>query len=177
MVKFAFTWAQSEYNQRRKSNTPKSITPCFLVGQYPNCGVAKFLANICLDKDLPPNTLCVTEKKLIKWIIYVIENSYCRFDDKLFKIVQGFPIGTNNAPELANLYLLYFEITFFNRHLKSWRVLSADFQLWLLSYMRFIDDIFVATDDSTSPHTWLYRGVNNDGIFPTKLMGANEKIF
>jgi hypothetical protein len=42
--------------------------------------------------------------------------------------------------------------------------------------MRFIDDIFVATDDSTSPHTWLYRGINSDGIYPTKLMGANGKI-
>ncbi len=69
-----------------------------------------------------------------------MDNSYVTFGERLFKLNRGIPTGTNCAPELTNLYLCYYELTYFHRQLKIWDTLPK------LTYLKDILMIFGLLD-------------------------------
>ena len=87
-------------------------------------------------------------------------------------------MGTNAAPELANFYLLYYEFIHWNKMLKKWRDLSMSRQLFLISYKRYIDDIWVAAYKWSKYMKWMHKTSDPNGIFPSVLRGPDgEEIF
>ena len=84
-----------------------------------------------------------SESELIKMIFWLLDNAFSTFCNKIYRQTTGIPTGTNAAPELTQLYLLYYELSFFCRSLsKGWSNLPADLQTLILTYLRYIDDIF-----------------------------------
>ena len=53
-----------------------------------------------------------------------MDNAYSTFADGLFRHTIGVPTGTNCAPEIANIFLFYYELEFFQQKLSAWNVLS-----------------------------------------------------
>jgi len=76
-------------------------------------------------------------------IFWLLDNAFSTFGNKIYRQTTGIPTGTNAAPELTQLYLLYYELSFFCRSLsKGWSNLPADLQTLILTYLRYIDDIY-----------------------------------
>ena len=101
--------------------------------------------------------------------------------DGLFRQTIGIPTGTNCAPEIANIFLFYYELEFFQQKLSAWNVLSKPMQCVLLSYMRYIDDIFSATSDASmifegSGGFMFGDSAQGTGIFPTAVKKADGSI-
>ena len=70
---------------------------------------------------------------------------------------------------MANLYLLSYELSFFERQTKIWKTLTIERKIFILGYQRFIDDVFHLNGihEKTSS---LYKTKDHDGIFPTELI-------
>ena len=97
--------------------------------------------------------------------------------------MKGVPTGTNSSPEIANLFLLYYELQFFQNKMKSWNTLGPALQSFLLTYSRFIDDIFAVTTDkemtvfdNNDMQSGITFGDGEDGIFPMSLLNKKGEI-
>ena len=97
--------------------------------------------------------------------------------------MKGVPTGTNSSPDIANLFLLYYELQFFQNKLKDWNTLRPELQSLLLTYSRFIDDIFAVTTDkemtvfdNKDMQNGITFGDGEDGIFPMSLLIKNGEI-
>ena len=76
-------------------------------------------------------------KKSIEWLI---NNSYFKFGNTIFRQKIGIPMGTDAAPFIANLHLHQYEYDFIS---KSNNVIKNKFR----HVFRYIDDITVVNDD------------------------------
>ena len=55
---------------------------------------------------------CISDKsKLIEWMEYLIENiyMYIKVGNRVYRQIVGIPMGTDCAPQLANLFLFHFK--------------------------------------------------------------------
>jgi len=88
-------------------------------------------------------TVHFSASKLIEVICYIIDNSYFRFGELVFKQDVGIPIGVDPGPLLANLTLWYYEYLYisnlYKRDYASARKLNKTFRL--------IDDITSINSD------------------------------
>ena len=55
----------------------------------------------------------------------------CKYNDKVYKQIDGTAMGTSVAPPFANLFLFILE-----------RILLLKYKEYILFYKRYIDDIF-----------------------------------
>ena len=51
----------------------------------------------------------VDKSKLIKWMEYLTDNVYIKVGNKVYRQTVGIPVGTDCAPQLANLFLFHYE--------------------------------------------------------------------
>lgn len=83
------------------------------------------------------STLTTTKDSFYEMICFLIDNSYIKIGNHIFRQLKGIPMGTSCSPFLANLYLYAKEYAFLEKLTKteSWRasILSQCF--------RFIDDL------------------------------------
>ena len=56
-------------------------------------------------------TTCINvdKSKLINWMEYLIDNVYIKVGNKVYHQTVGIPMGTDCAPQLANLFLFHYE--------------------------------------------------------------------
>ena len=142
------------------------------INQFPDCTEATWhIGPRTTTKG--DETLLISEHKLIEYMEVVVDNSYVKFGGRLFKLNRGIPTGTNCAPELTNLYLCFYELTYFHRQLKIWDQLSSQHQLALRSFRRYIDDIWIV--GSPEFKQFLYKTPGQDGIYPDRLKTANGR--
>ena len=78
---------------------------------------------------------------MIGWLI---DNTYVRIGDKVFRQVIGIPMGTDCAPFLANLFLFSYEFQWMNEKLKK-----KNFYLLqkFKNCCRYIDDLFAINNN------------------------------
>ena len=81
--------------------------------------------NIKNEYDMDLNTL----DQLLR---LVLNETYCEYNDQFYKQTYGIPMGTPCAPQLANLFLFYFEQNLIKEQCLVWK--------------RFIDDILIIWD-------------------------------
>ena len=114
---------------------------------------------------------------LVDYSTFVIENAFICFGaaKTVYQIVEGFPTGTNAAPEMANIYLLSYEFEYWQRQLPSWHSLKREHQLFLASYSRYIDDIIAIIGTDFNWKTMVYKTDDHDGIFPELLKTRKGK--
>ena len=81
-----------------------------------------------------------TADNICKMIEFLIDNIFVQFGGCLFRQVIGFPMGTNCAPILADLFFFSYENEFLDNMIRSGHRRLA--RLFNLSY-RYIDDLIV----------------------------------
>ena len=126
---------------------------------------------------------------LIAMIQYVVLNIFVYFGERVFKQLHGFPMGINCGVEMADIYLLSYELAFALRQLKKFRasletrsrrstaqpvINEAAFShtlppvlLWLMTTVRYIDDVFmpILRDYDVAQHIYDRRSEGgNDGV-------------
>jgi hypothetical protein len=80
---------------------------------------------------------------IIKALLIILRNNFFTFDGKMFQQKIGIAMGTPAAPQIANLFVAYWEET---------RILPK-VQEHLIFYHRFIDDVFaIFRDNVNSQH-------------------------
>ena len=108
--------------------------------------INKFCARWSNKKDRNPDVIFVDSDTLIKMIAWLIDNTYVRIGDKVFRQVIGIPMGTDCAPFLANLFLFSYEFQWMYEKLKRK-------QFYLLNKFkhccRYIDDLFAINNNKT----------------------------
>ena len=92
--------------------------------------------------------------KFLLLIDLVIDSSVFRFGNKVFRQNIGIPMGTDPAPQMANVYLYHYKAAFMETVTKQDYSKAKKFN----NTSRFIDDLGT---------------LNNDGI----LMKDKEKIY
>ena len=95
-----------------------------------------------------------SKEQIFLLIDLVIDNSFFRLGKKFFRQKIGIPMGVDPAPQMANLYLYYYEAAFMEKLTKQDYSKAKKFN----NTSRFIDDIGI---------------LNNDGI----LVKEKEKIY
>ena len=57
------------------------------------------------------STACVSVRKstLVEWTEYLIDNVYIKVGNSVYRQTIGIPMGTDCAPQLANLFLFHYE--------------------------------------------------------------------
>ena len=57
------------------------------------------------------STVCVSvsKSKLVEWTEYLIDNVYIKVGNNVYRQTIGIPMGTDCAPQLANLFLFHYE--------------------------------------------------------------------
>ena len=106
--------------------------------------INKFCARWSNKKDFKPDVSFLDSETLIKMIAWLIDNTYVRIGDKVFRQVIGIPMGTDCAPFLANLFLFSYEFQWMNEKLKK-----KDFYLLqkFKHCCRYIDDLFAINNN------------------------------
>ena len=108
--------------------------------------INKFCARWSNKKDRNPDVIFVDSDTLVKMIAWLIDNTYVRIGDKVFRQVIGIPMGTDCAPFLANLFLFSYEFQWMYEKLKRK-------QFYLLNKFkhccRYIDDLFAINNNKT----------------------------
>ena len=86
----------------------------------------------------------VDKNNLLDMIKFVIDNTYFRFGNNVYKQAIGIPMGTTCAPYIANLTLFSYEFKFISNKLKSQ---NSNICRDLSMTFRYIDDITVVNDN------------------------------
>ena len=82
---------------------------------------------------------CVSVDKsvLVEWTDYLIDNVYIRVGNKVYRQTIGIPMGTDCAPQLANMFLFYYEYTYMKGLMGKDMYMARRFN----NTVRYIDDL------------------------------------
>ena len=84
-----------------------------------------------------------SKEQIFLLIDLVIDNSFFRFGNKVFRQKIGIPMGVDPAPQMANLYLYYYETAFMEKLTKQDYSKAKKFN----NTSRFIDDLGTLNND------------------------------
>ena len=69
-------------------------------------------AHWSLEPSLWSACVSVDNSKLVEWTNYLIDNVYIKVGFKVYRQTVGIPMGTDCAPQLANLFLFHYKYKF-----------------------------------------------------------------
>lgn len=119
------------------------------------------------------------------WLI--VKHAYVQCGDRVFRQVNGIPMGASCSPRICDMYLLSYEFDFFQQLTRMYvdaiylhtaqEVLRA-----FAFYRRFLDDCFTLTQipllcRSLMSNTQAFRGSDGgivQGIYPTTFLPLND---
>ena len=107
----------------------------------------------------------VMKEEVFKLIDLVIDNSYFKFGDQVFRQCIGIPMGIDPAPQMANLYLYDYEAGFMERLTKQNYGVAKKFHFT----RRFIDDLNTINNDG-----YLEMYHKNGEIYPSEMQLNKE---
>ena len=129
--------------------------------------INKFCARWSNKKDRKSDVIFVDSDTLIKMIVWLIDNTYVKIGDKVFRQMIGIPMGTDCAPFLANLFLFSYEFQWTYEKLKKKK-------FYLLNkfkyYCRYIDDLLLSIIIK------LYVDSNTKFIHPSSILRQMMKM-
>ena len=94
----------------------------------PKKGKSKFL-----DKD-----------EIMEYFNYLLDNIFVKYGDKIFRQIIGIPMGTDCAPDLANLFLFAYEYKYIMDLIDKGK--SDELRLFRFVH-RYIDDLIILNDN------------------------------
>ena len=98
-------------------------------------------------------------KQLIECVNFIIDNSFITYKNEVFRQCIGIPMGTNCAPDVANLFLHAYESLYINHLISTNRSQEA---LQLSNMFRYQDDCIIFNDRGLFGHHW-------KDIYPTEM--------
>ena len=101
-----------------------------------------------------------TKEDIFSMIDLVIDNSFFKFGDKVFRQSNGIPMGIDPAPQMANLYLYYYEAKLMEMLTKENYSAAKKFNYT----RRFIDALHTLNNDGH-----LEESNNMGRIYPQEL--------
>ena len=110
---------------------------------------------------------CVSKTMISDMLDLIVDNAYFSFGDKVYRQTIGIPMGIDPAPQMANLYLHYYEANFME-HLAAEHYSQAK----KFNYTRrFIDDLNTFNNDG------LLEKFNAEGkIYPIEMVLNKENV-
>ena len=84
--------------------------------------------------------LSLSKSKFVEILKFCISNNFIYFDNKLYRQKVGIPMGANYSPNLANLYLHFYESKFMTINVQEHRLAYS------FTY-RYIDDLLAINND------------------------------
>ncbi|KAL3148791.1 hypothetical protein ABBQ38_014199 [Trebouxia sp. C0009 RCD-2024] len=114
------------------------------------------------------------------WLTFLLSNMYVRFGDQIFRQIQGTPMGTNCASNLANFYLTSYELRFLGRLAAVYLDVTLAFLHDLVSCIvraflftaRYIDDLLSISNPYLHHLMYYTQYLHHPrilGIYPTTL--------
>jgi hypothetical protein len=108
----------------------------------------------------------VSRNRLKKWITYLVDNIYVTIGDVFLRQKVGVPMGTNCAPNLANLYLFTYEYEYL-AHLLTQPDSMPLIEKLMLAH-RYIDDVLLFGIDDVE--SILYTTGDVRGLYPKDVL-------
>ena len=87
--------------------------------------------------------MSLDRSKLVELTEYLIDNVYIKAGNNVYRKNIGIPVGTDCAPQLANLYLFYHEYSNMRSLLKNNLCLTKRFA----DTVRYIDDLLTLNNN------------------------------
>lgn len=84
--------------------------------------------------------------ELIKWIDFIVDNSYICYKGEVYRQAIGIPMGTNSAPFMANLFLHLYEYEYIEHLISSGEIQAAQD---LSNIYRYQDDCISFNDNGS----------------------------
>ena len=149
-------------HNKLKTNIRKFILEAFGMKNKMFINVTKEHAYFS-NKRSNSSTVTFTNLELIEAVEYIINNSFIKFNGKIYKQVVGIPMGTSCAPYLANLFLYMYEKAFIEKLITNNKIKEAGL---LKNIFRYQDDLVVFNDKG------YFDTVLNE-IYPSELTLKN----
>ena len=112
-----------------------------------------------------PQEGCYTKERVESMIDILVDNSFFKFGDSVYRQKIGIPMGVDPAPQMANLYLFYYEYTFMEKLAKEDGKIARKFN----NTSRFIDDLITLNNDGV-------LGQRKQDIYPKELVCNKENL-
>ena len=110
---------------------------------------------------------CVSKDMIKDMLDLIIDNAYFSFGDKVYRQTIGIPMGIDPAPQMANLYLHYYEADFMEHLAMEHYSQAKKFN----QTRRFIDDLNTFNNDG------LLGKFNAEGrIYPNEMVLNKENV-
>ena len=84
----------------------------------------------------------VDNSKLVKWINYLIDKVCIKVGSKVYQQTVGIPMGTDCAPQLANLFLFHYEYSYMKILMKKNLCVAKKFN----DTIRYIDALLTVNN-------------------------------
>ena len=107
-----------------------------------------------------------SKDSLLECINYLIDNSFVKYDGCIYRQIIGIPMGTNAAPQVANVYLHVYEYEYIQVLIEK---NDLDSLRRLKDIFRYQDDLIVFNDFG------LIDGILKD-IYPEEMIVNNTNI-
>ena len=78
----------------------------------------------------------VSKSKLVEWTEYLIDNVYIKVGNNVYRQTIGIPMGTDCAPQLANLFLFQYKYLYMKNLMRDNLCMAKRFS----NTVRYIDD-------------------------------------
>ena len=98
----------------------------------------------------------------MEWTNYLIDNVYIKVGSKVYRQTVGIPMGTDCAPQLANLFLFHYEYSYMKILMKKDLCLAKKFN----DTIRYIDDLLTVNNSNFE------KEICN--IYPPELVNLKE---
>ena len=99
-------------------------------------------AHWSLEPSLWSACVSVDNSKLVEWTNYLIDNVYIKVGSKVYRQTVGIPMGTDCAPQLANLFLFHYEYSYMKILMKKNICVAKKFN----DTIRYIDDLLTVNN-------------------------------
>ena len=131
------------------------IEEAFKIKEYPDfIKINMKSATWAKKKPDKTNVMYLNKDDVLSLLEYLLNNIYVKYRDNIFRQVIGVPMGTDCAPDLANMFLFAFEYKYIIGLID---VKSDDVKRFKFIY-RYIDDLLVLNDNGhfDSAYTDIY---------------------
>ena len=101
-------------------------------------------AHWSLVTSLTAECTSIDGSKLLEWMEYLINNVYIKVGNRVYRQTIGIPMGTDCAPQLANLFLFHYEYSYMKGLMRDNLCIAKRFS----DTVRYIDDLLTLNYNS-----------------------------
>ena len=127
-------------------------------------------AHWSLVTSLTAECTSIDESKLLEWMEYLINNVYIKVGNRVYRQTIGIPMGTDCAPQMANLFLFHYEYSYMKRLMRDNLCIAKRFS----DTVRYIDDLLTLNNNSFEEEI---INIYTPELTLKKTIESNSKIY